>query len=37
MKIGLMPVNAGPFSSPDLLARLVTTAEKCGFESIWSV
>ncbi len=37
MKIGLMFVNSGPFSQPDLFAHLVTTAEKCGFESIWSV
>lgn len=37
MKIGLMFVNSGPFSAPDLFAHLVTTAEKCGFESLWSV
>ena len=37
MKLGLMFVNSGPFSSPDLLAHLAATAERCGFESIWSV
>ncbi len=37
MKLGLMFANSGPFSQPDLFAHLVTTAEKCGFESIWSV
>ena len=37
MKLGLMFVNSGPLSSPDLLAHLAVTAERCGFESIWSV
>ncbi len=37
MKLGLMFVNSGPFSSPDLLAHLAVTAERCGFESLWSV
>lgn len=37
MKIGLMFVNSGPFSSPDMFARLAVTAERCGIESIWSV
>lgn len=37
MKLGLMFVNSGPFSFPDLLAHLAVTAERCGFESIWSV
>ncbi len=37
MKIGLMFVNSGPFSNPDLLAHLAVTAEKCGVESLWTV
>ena len=30
MKIGLMFVNSGPFSQPELLAHLAVTAEQCG-------
>jgi probable F420-dependent oxidoreductase len=37
MKIGLLFVNSGPFSNPDLLAHLAVTAEKCGVESLWTV
>lgn len=37
MKFGLMFVNSGPFSEPDLLAHLAVTAENCGFESLWTV
>ncbi len=37
MKFGLMFVNSGPFSDPDLLAHLAITAEQCGFESLWTV
>jgi probable F420-dependent oxidoreductase len=37
MKFGLMFVNSGPFSNPDLLAHLAVTAETCGFESLWTV
>jgi probable F420-dependent oxidoreductase len=37
MKLGLMFVNSGPFSSPDLLAHLAQKAEECAFESIWTV
>lgn len=37
MKFGLMFANAGPFSDPDVLAHLATTAEQVGIESIWSV
>ena len=37
MKIGLMFVNSGPFSHPELLAHLAVTAEKCGVESLWTV
>jgi len=32
MKIGLMFVNSGPFSQPELLAHLAVTAEKCGVD-----
>ncbi len=37
MKFGLMFVNSGPFSNPELLAHLAVTAENCGFESLWTV
>ena len=37
MKIGLLFANAGPFSQPELLAHLATTAEKVGVESLWTV
>src|SRR5580704_3153048 len=37
MKIGLMFVNSGPFSQPELLAHLAVTAEKAGVESLWTV
>src|SRR5260370_37623641 len=29
--------TSGAFSDPSLLAHLATTAERCGFESLWSV
>jgi probable F420-dependent oxidoreductase len=37
MKFGLMFVNSGPFSNHALLAHLAQTAERCGFESLWTV
>jgi len=37
MKLGLMFVNSGQFSAPQLLAHLAQTAERCGFESLWTV
>jgi probable F420-dependent oxidoreductase len=37
MKFGLMYANAGPFSFPEMLTHLVTTAERTGIESIWAV
>jgi probable F420-dependent oxidoreductase len=37
MKLGLMFVNSGPFAAPDRLAALAPLAERCGFESLWSV
>ncbi len=37
MKIGLMFVNSGPFSSPELFAHLARTAEAAGVESLWTV
>ena len=37
MKFALMFVNSGPFADPERLAHLAVTAEKCGFESIWTV
>jgi probable F420-dependent oxidoreductase len=37
MKIGLLFANAGPFSQPEILAHLATTAENTGLESLWTV
>jgi alkanesulfonate monooxygenase SsuD/methylene tetrahydromethanopterin reductase-like flavin-dependent oxidoreductase (luciferase family) len=37
MKLGLMFVNSGPFSNPELLGHLAQKAEECNFESIWTV
>jgi probable F420-dependent oxidoreductase len=37
MKIGLLFANAGPYSQPELLAHLATTAEQVGVESLWTV
>ncbi|HSU90748.1 MAG TPA: LLM class F420-dependent oxidoreductase [Sporolactobacillaceae bacterium] len=37
MKYGIGFATSGAFSNPELLAHLATTAERCGFESLWSV
>ena len=37
MKFGLGFATSGAFSNPDLLGHLAITAERCGFESLWSV
>jgi probable F420-dependent oxidoreductase len=37
IKLGLMFVNSGPFSDPRLFTHLVKTAERTGFESLWTV
>ena len=37
MKFGLMFANVGPFVEPEGLTHLVTTAERCGFESVFTV
>jgi probable F420-dependent oxidoreductase len=37
MKVGLLFANAGPFSQPQILAHLATTAENVGVESLWTV
>lgn len=37
MKFGIGFATSGAFSSPALLGHLATTAERCGFESLWSV
>lgn len=37
MKFGLMFVNSGPFSDPDVFDVLVRTADEVGFESLWTV
>jgi probable F420-dependent oxidoreductase len=37
MKFGIAFANSGPFSKPDLMGHLATTAERCGIESLWTV
>ena len=37
MKFGIGFATSGAFSKPDLLGHLAATAERCGFESLWSV
>jgi probable F420-dependent oxidoreductase len=37
MKFGIGFATSGAFSDPRLLGHLATTAERCGFESLWSV
>jgi probable F420-dependent oxidoreductase len=37
MKFGIGFATSGKFSDPNQLAHLATTAERCGFESLWSV
>jgi alkanesulfonate monooxygenase SsuD/methylene tetrahydromethanopterin reductase-like flavin-dependent oxidoreductase (luciferase family) len=37
MKFGIAFTNSGAFSNPVLMGHLATTAERCGFESIWTV
>src|SRR5208282_2632218 len=37
MKFGIGFATSGAFSNPGLLGHLATTAERCGFESLWSV
>jgi len=37
MKIAFGFATAGPFAYPELLAKLATTAESAGIESLWSV
>ena len=37
MKFGIAFANSGAFSQPTLLGHLATTAERCGFESLWTV
>jgi len=37
MKFGLLYSNAGPFAFPEMLTHLVTTAERVGVESVWTV
>src|SRR5579885_52395 len=37
MKFGIGFATSGAFSDPALLGHLATTAERCGFESLWSV
>ena len=37
MKFGIAFANSGAFSKPALMAHLATTAERCGFESLWTV
>ena len=37
MKFGIAFANSGPFSKPELMGHLATTAERCGIESLWTV
>ncbi len=37
MKVGLLFVNGGPFSEPELFRTLAVGAEENGFESVWTV
>ena len=37
MKFGIGFTNSGAFSNPALMGHLATTAERCGFESLWTV
>lgn len=37
MKFGIGFATSGAFTNPALLGHLATTAERCGFESLWSV
>jgi probable F420-dependent oxidoreductase len=37
MKFGIGFATSGAFSEPQLLGHLAITAERCGFESLWSV
>jgi probable F420-dependent oxidoreductase len=36
MKFGMSSIGLGPFSTPDIMAHVAQTAERCGFESIWA-
>jgi probable F420-dependent oxidoreductase len=36
MKIGCFGVNIGALANPDAMARIATTAEQAGFESLWT-
>ena len=37
MKFGIMFANVGPFSQPEHLSHLATSAESVGVESLWTV
>lgn len=37
MKFGIMGVNVGPFVQPENFGHLAQTAERTGFESLWTV
>jgi len=37
MKFGIAFANSGAFSQPALMGHLATTAERCGFESLWTI
>lgn len=36
MKFGMSSIGLGPFSTPDIMAHVARTAERCGFESLWA-
>ena len=35
MKFGITPINFGPNSYPDSMARVARAAEEAGFDSVW--
>ena len=37
MQYGVFFVNVGPFADPEPFGHLVTTAEKNGYESVWTI
>jgi probable F420-dependent oxidoreductase len=36
VKVGIVPVNAGPYLAPGFLARFAKAAEDLGYESLWT-
>jgi probable F420-dependent oxidoreductase len=36
MKIAMGSIGIGPFAAPEIMAHVAQTAERCGFESLWT-